>query len=32
MKTKTNVRAGTATFHDLSFTHNIDKASPVLMQ
>ena len=23
---------GKATFHDLSFTHNIDKASPVLMQ
>jgi type VI secretion system secreted protein Hcp len=24
--------AGKATFHDLSFTHKIDKASPVLMQ
>ncbi len=24
--------AGKATFHDLSFVHNIDKASPVLMQ
>jgi type VI secretion system secreted protein Hcp len=24
--------AGKASFHDLSFTHNIDKASPVLMQ
>jgi type VI secretion system secreted protein Hcp len=24
--------AGKATFHDLSFTHNVDKASPVLMQ
>jgi type VI secretion system secreted protein Hcp len=24
--------AGRATFHDLSFTHKIDKASPVLMQ
>jgi type VI secretion system secreted protein Hcp len=24
--------AGKATFHDLSFTHNIDKASPVLMK
>jgi type VI secretion system secreted protein Hcp len=23
---------GKATFHDLSFTHNVDKASPVLMQ
>jgi type VI secretion system secreted protein Hcp len=23
---------GKATFHDLSFTHNIDKATPVLMQ
>src|SRR6202049_4512879 len=23
---------GKATFHDLSFTHNIDKSSPVLMQ
>ena len=23
---------GKATFHDLSFVHNIDKASPVLMQ
>ena len=23
---------GKATFHDLSFTHNIDKASPVLMK
>ncbi len=23
---------GKASFHDLSFTHNIDKASPVLMQ
>jgi bacteriocin-like protein len=22
---------GKASFHDLSFTHNIDKASPVLM-
>jgi bacteriocin-like protein len=24
--------AGKATFHDLSFVHNVDKASPVLMQ
>src|SRR6202163_3285212 len=24
--------AGKATFHDLSFVHHIDKASPVLMQ
>jgi type VI secretion system secreted protein Hcp len=24
--------AGKATFHDLAFTHNIDKASPVLMK
>lgn len=24
--------AGKATFHDLSFTHNIDKASPLLMK
>ena len=24
--------AGKANFHDLSFTHKIDKASPVLMQ
>ena len=32
MKTKTNVRAGKASFHDLSFVHNVDKASPVLMQ
>jgi type VI secretion system secreted protein Hcp len=23
---------GKATFHDLSFTHNVDKASPVLLQ
>jgi type VI protein secretion system component Hcp len=39
MKIKTNVKAGDrssggeskATFHDLSFVHNIDRASPVLM-
>jgi bacteriocin-like protein len=24
--------AGKPSFHDLSFTHNVDKASPVLMQ
>src|SRR4029077_15304182 len=28
----TGAGAGKATFHDLSFTHKIDKASPVLMQ
>jgi type VI protein secretion system component Hcp len=27
-----NVFGGKATFHDLSFTHLLDKASPVLMQ
>ena len=27
-----NVGGGGATFHDLSFTHNIDKASPRLLQ
>jgi type VI protein secretion system component Hcp len=24
--------AGKASFHDLAFVHNVDKASPVLMQ
>jgi type VI secretion system secreted protein Hcp len=28
----TGAGAGKASFHDLSFTHKIDKASPVLMQ
>jgi type VI protein secretion system component Hcp len=27
-----NVFGGKASFHDLSFTHRLDKASPVLMQ
>jgi type VI protein secretion system component Hcp len=27
-----NVFGGKATFHDLSFMHQLDKASPVLMQ
>ena len=27
-----NVFGGKATFHDLSYTHLLDKASPVLMQ
>jgi type VI protein secretion system component Hcp len=26
------VKGGKASFHDLSFVHNIDKASPVLFQ
>jgi len=30
-KSAKGVRGGKASFHDLSFTHNIDKASPVLL-
>jgi len=32
MAANTGGGEGKATFHDLSFVHNIDKASPVLMQ